>query len=181
MDNDHGITGELREWIEGRVFLGNGWQELLRIADRIDAEYERTMAAAAFIAGVPMTDENMAEHGWVKLPKDADGVPIRIGDKVEWIRYKDDDPTIVRTVSAVGVGVFFAWSDEQGRYAQYEARAYRHHKQPTVEDVLRGVITLCYNTWKEESPFHFCDVDDVMKSGNIAEYAAKLRLAGDEQ
>lgn len=48
--------------------------ELKRIADRIDAEHERAMAAAALITGVPITDENMAEHGWVKLPVDADGV-----------------------------------------------------------------------------------------------------------
>jgi len=51
--------------------------------------------------------------------------------------------------------------------------------EPTVEDVLRGVVTLCHNTWKKGSAFEFYDVDDVMKSGNIAEYAAKLRLAGD--
>lgn len=45
----------------------------------------------------------------------------------------------------------------------------------TVEDVLREVVTLCHNTWKEESTFHFYDVDDVMKSGNIAEYADEIR------
>lgn len=53
--------------------------------------------------------------------------------------------------------------------------------KPNVEDVLRGVVTLCHNTWKEESAFHFYGVDDVMESGNIADFAAKLRLAGDAE
>lgn len=30
-----------------------------------------------------MTDESMAESGWVKLPVDADGAPIHISDKLD--------------------------------------------------------------------------------------------------
>ena len=81
------------------------------------------------------------DTGWIRLPKDEDGEYIHIGDVMEWVHYEYDDPTIVRTVSGIGNGVFFAWSDEQGRYAQYEAPAYRHHHAPTVEDVLREFVT----------------------------------------
>ena len=119
-----------------------------------------------------LTDEQQRfidEH-YQLLPVDADGETIHVGDVMEWVRYKDDDPTIVRTVSGIGNGVFFAWSDEQGRYAQYEARAYRHYHAPTVEDVLRE-----FGDWYAHTKGG-CDED-----GIIAEYAAKLRLAEEEE
>jgi len=81
------------------------------------------------------------ESHYVMLPKDADGVPIHVGDVMEWVRYKDDDPTIVRTVSGIGNSVFFAWSDEQGRYAQYEAYAYRHHHADSWERIIEDART----------------------------------------
>ena len=81
------------------------------------------------------------ESHYVMLPKDADGEPIHIGDRMDWVRYKDDDPTIVRTVSGIGNGVFFAWSDEQGRYAQYEAYAYRHHHADSWERIIEDART----------------------------------------
>ena len=117
------------------------------------------------------TDEQQRfidEH-YQLLPKDADGEYIHVGDVMEWVRYKDGDPTIVRTVSGIGNGVFFAWSDEQGRYAQYEAHAYRHHHTPTVEDVLTefGI------DWEHES-----DCED--RAALLKEYASKLRLAEGE-
>jgi len=157
------ITDELREWFKDRLFMGNGYAELTAIADRIDAEHES------------VCHDYQREHDdwvyirdtcWVELPKDADNVPVSIGDRMEWVRYKDDDPTIVRTVSGIGNGVFFAWSDEQGRYAQYEAHAYRHHHAPTVEDVLTefGI------DWEHES-----DCED--RAALLKEYASKLKLA----
>lgn len=125
-------------------------------------------------------EDAMAEHGWVRLPKDADGEVIHVGDVMEWVRYKDDDPTIVRTVSGIGNGVFFAWSDEQGRYAQYEAHAYRHHHAPTVEDVLRDMhakldeVTALYVGEAIDS-----DERDSDEARIFAEYAAKLQLRED--
>jgi hypothetical protein len=43
--------------------------------------------------------------------------------------------------------------------------------------VLRDVVTLCHNTWKEGSGCRFYDVDDVMNSGNIADIADRIREA----
>ena len=90
---------------------------------------------------------------------------------MEWVRYKDGDPTIVRTVSGIGNGVFFAWSDEQGRYAQYEAHAYRHYHEPTVEDVLREFANEVY-----------ADADNEIRDRDFlcAKYAKRLRLAEGE-
>lgn len=82
------ITDELRECIATAV-----WQyendvktayipkdKLTAIADRIDERHERGMADAEL--GASPTEEQMAELGWVKLPVDADGVPIHVGDSV---------------------------------------------------------------------------------------------------
>ena len=74
------ITDELREW-------GSRWEDIValeieEIANRIDAEHERMFLDLT--SGMePMDAEHMAEHGWVKLPVDADGVPWRIGDRIE--------------------------------------------------------------------------------------------------
>jgi len=103
------------------------------------------------------------------LPKDADGKPIHVGDVMEWVSDDEDYKPVIRTVDAVGKQAFFAWSKESGRYAQYEARAYRHYHAPTVEDVLRefGI------DWEHES-----DCED--RAALLKEYAAKLRLAGEK-
>lgn len=50
------------------------------IADHIDAEHERAMADAE-LAAAP-TEAQLEEWGYVELPKDAEGVPIHIGDTI---------------------------------------------------------------------------------------------------
>lgn len=152
------ITNELREWFKDRLFMGNGYAELTAIADRIDAEHERMLG-----------DWDYWESTHVELPKDADGEYIHVEDRMEWVRYKDGDPTIVRTVSGIGNGVFFAWSDEQGRYAQYEAHAYRHCHAPTVEDVLREFA----DGWNFAEGIGKAD-------SYIKNFAAKLRLVKED-
>ena len=187
------ITTELREWASVEVPYKYGHQ-LNAIADRIDAEYERAMAAAAFIAGVPITDENMAEHGLMRLPVDGEAPCKQLG---EWIEKRglitgplDHDGELWHKgdMSASPWGVIEGIVYENGKWfirghdtsaPWLLADSLLHYHAPTVEDVLRGVVTLCHNTWKEGSAFEFYDVDDVMKSGNIADFAAKLRLAED--
>lgn len=157
------ITDELREWSKDRFFMGNGWQEIRDIADRIDREHRTAMEKVAAEAdALPMTDESMAEHGWVRLPLDADGVPIRVGDVMEW-------PTTGETFEVVGIGdgtVFYVdgGCDECADWTGASTK--RHHHTPTVEDVLREFA---------DEVQRCCDTEDT-----IAEYAAKLRLAGDE-
>ena len=158
MDNDHGITGELRKWFKDRIFMANGWQEIRAIADRIDAEYERTMAAAALIAGVPMTDENMAEHGWVKLPVDAEGKPWNIGD------FTESGQLVYKMYLDVHGWSFY------GLVNDIDPSIHRHYHKPTVEDVLRELVdewVMASSTEDEEAA--------------IAECAKKLQLRGDEQ
>ena len=175
------ITTELREWardntVQGVVLTTHPAQHpvhgtlesLLAIADRIDAEHEK--AAAGCIHYDPERHycavHGDTENGWVRLPVDADGVPIHVGDVMEWCD-PDGEVTVTCEVDAVGVECFFAWDGANGRYAQKCANAYRHHHPPTVEDVLDEFVARWMDTHHDDLP--------ALK----AEYAAKLRLAGD--
>jgi len=166
------------------------------MCDNIDAEHQKAMSRAGQLLADAEKDRDYNYANWQECKQkvlqgnitfgelnaeierlkdelahcvDADNVPVCIGDRMEWVRYKDGDPTIVRTVSGIGNGVFFAWSDEQGRYAQYEAHAYRHHHAPTVEDVLREML----DAWGELP-------SNVTNEAIIAEYAKRLTLAEGE-
>ena len=147
--------------------LQRHWQKEL---DRLKAERD-SMAAAL--------DAAQGEHAYapeshyMMLPKDADGVPIHVGDVLT------DDECIFK-VFELAVFNDGSWRIHNVNGNSWEACDVTHYHDPTVKDVLREVVTLCHNTWKKESAFHFYDVDDVMESGNIAEYAAKLRLAGEK-
>ena len=70
------------------------------------------------------------EHGLVRLPTDADGEPIHIGDVMEWC---DSGETL--TVEGIGSDVLFYIDGENAEWTA--ARNKRHHHEPTVEDVLR--------------------------------------------
>lgn len=67
------ITDELREYankaIHRKDYMLGLSHDLMRIADRIDAEH---IHGIVFVADYDK--ETMAEYGWVKLPVDADGV-----------------------------------------------------------------------------------------------------------
>ena len=170
-DGSMSITDELRTEARGfgdYIYTSEQAHRLLAIADRIDAEHE-SACAEAYGNGVMSVPIALDESAWVELPKDADSEYIHIGDRMEWVRYGDDDPTIVRTVIGVGFEAFFAWSDEQGRYAQYEAHAYRHHHVPTVEDVLT------------EFALAVCKDDALtIREGVVEEFAKRLTLADGE-
>lgn len=169
------ITDELRE-IATKTECANGRCEKLyrgdleHIADRIDAEHERQCAESWMRghdawAAIDRSDE-MAEHGWVKLPVDADGVPIHAGDVLT-------DGKHTYTVTSVTFDSFAvtacghsetslnSWPiDQPGKM--------RHHHEPTVEDVLTefGI------DWEHES-----DCED--RAALLKEYATKLQLRED--
>lgn len=86
------ITDELRAWvrhIDVNPHLGYlndaGEQGLLNLADRIDAEHAEACRKAKG-DGIRIVEEAAMEEmrqEWVKLPVDADGAPIHVGDEVE--------------------------------------------------------------------------------------------------
>lgn len=174
------ITDEMREYANRFKNSHDEWSgigdDLTAIADRIDAEHEAKVSywqGASYKDGydegfasaddwLAQHEDAMAEHGWVRLPKDADGVPIHIGDVMEWNR--KPFAALVITITKDG---WEMWDGEHGRAVPVELA--RHHHAPTVEDVLRE-----FGDWYAHTKGG-CDED-----GIIAEYAAKLRLAEED-
>lgn len=156
------ITDELREYArihqpyKSELYNAQCADEITAIADRIDAEHERQL-------GVLYRDMSDAE--WVRLPKDADGVPVRIGDKMETERFG-----VVEVEGFIHNAIAFNVYDPQpARICTVPANQCRHHHAPTVEDVLREfALAVC----KDDALTIRKDVVD--------EYAAKLRLAEGE-
>ena len=155
------ITDELREFAQGCAG-GMGGDALRHIADRIDREHRMAMEKVAAEAdALPMTDESMAEHGWIRLPLDADGVPIRPGDEL----------VIFETGEHIRAYDVELYDDGRWLVGDYETMdsinpdRLRHHHAPTVEDVLREFADAMSNTHPVDVP------------ARIAEFAARLRLA----
>lgn len=167
------ITDELREWANG---FNGPWkrnEETLRaIADRIDEEHKRALAEqqdSLTVGMTPMTDENMAEGGWVRGPLDADGKMWRSGDMsdsnwgvIEGIAYEDGRWLVS------GHDTSAPW---------IPADSIRHYHEPTVEDVLRE-FTDAVLEWAGKSG---TVVEVGTWSDVAAQYVAKLRLANDEK
>ena len=173
------ITDELREWFKDRAFLGYGYAQLTAIADRIDAEHKKACDDAcdngyeADYLGIEKWlvehPQVMEHHGWIRLPKDADGVPIHVGDVMEW----PDGETF--DVIGIGDGVLFYTESERDGPAEWTGAGFtRHHHAPTVEDVLR------------EFAERYLDYEGIPSAGRrgvgealMDEYASKLRLKED--
>ena len=156
------ITDELRTEARGfgdYVYKPEQARRLRIIADRIDAEHERQLEALY---------RDMSDAEYVKLPVDADGVPWHLGDELTMEGEVCD---------VVGIGdktIFYAF----GNGVDWTiAHNNRHHKQPTVEDVL-SEFTDAILEWSGKSG----TVAEVGTWSDVAaEYAAKLRLRGDEE
>lgn len=180
---------ELREFVKTHLYLGAialaGWKESgLDIADRIDAEHQKALdewkaengqmwlkgyseCHAELMEGNETLASDLERCGWVRLPVDAEGEPIHVGDVMEFSEFEIEHP-VTRTVEGIGQGTFFAWCGERG-YQQHDPKRYRHHRPPTVEDVLF------------ESLRHFGAVDERTPDVDewLHEQAKRLRLVGD--
>lgn len=161
------ITDELREYVidaDGMGMTHGHAKSIYAIADRIDAEHETDVSTACRLAA-GLDNDALAKRGYIALPLDADGVPIRIGDVVTcgatvW--------TVTRMkLLGEGWGICCTVYNEYGGSGTnvYPPSDLRHYHAPTVEDVLREFADAMSNT-------HPLDVP-----ARIAEYAAKLRLA----
>ena len=127
---------ESPQYIEGETF------DLMVFADEIEREIEER---------------------YMLLPVDTDGVPIHVGDKLEWCR---------NTIEVVGVDANSVWFEPVNSDQEWKvvfSKHCRHIKPRTVEDVLVRFLSSC----GDDDP-HFYDEE-------IREYADKLReLIGGE-
>lgn len=121
---------------------------LERIADSIDEEHERLSREQyndGYNEGYASADdwdadhaEELTEHGWVELPKDADGKPIRIGDVVIY----DHDGVrkgTPETVKWIAMGETEVHITTDGTSYSMPS-SLRHVERPTVESTLRELV-----------------------------------------
>lgn len=174
----------LRDWLQGRLLLGNGWNELNEIADEIEREGMEERSAAyneGYDAGFASADDwaaqhedAMAEHGWVRLPLDAEGVPIHVGETVTCVLPfgGESKPFVVDRMELGRDGDGNVWSVALDRSTDcWEQPLLLRHHDPTVEDVLREFADIVRKERVELA---------TISEDTIAEFAAKLRLAGED-
>ena len=167
----------LREYVRGNCATENE-RAILRIADAIEREVEDN---ARFRAEAEPFHDRLCEAAearedvtlwgvdYTALPVDAEGVPIHVGDVMEW-----PDCSTAEVVG-VGDGTFFYVEGGEDAAEWSCASDKVHHRAPTVEDVLREFADEVWN--------RYCNGTTASDSGVReleAEYAAKLTLAGDE-
>jgi len=142
------ITDELRKCMKGSTLSSWTVEHLTAIADRIDAEHEKACDDAwnngyeADYLGIEkwLTEhpQAMELHGWVRLPKDADGEYIHMGDRME------NGEMVARIVLTDG-----SWEPTihtaatPNQLHEYYCHDIRHHHHPDtweriIEDALDG-------------------------------------------
>ena len=174
------IADELRklawDYANKELYVAVEADTLFDIANHIDEAHEREVREqydkglndgydVGFASADDWDDDHadaLHKHGWVRLPVDADGEYIRVGDKLDG--YKE---TIVVDEMALQYGSWALVSDD--RRAFHCPEAFTHHK-PTVEDVLDKFAL------EIDDARHIPDADDEYARIR-AEYAAKLREA----
>lgn len=143
------ITDELREWAHARFaggFSDAMEREVDEIADRIDAEH-KAKVDEAYENGkrderADWLDET--DGGYIKLPVDADGVPIRIGDTVKL----GDGTFEVRRLELYDMD---SW-DVLDRFGEPFSPFYMHHVQPdSWERIIQDALTVGWHNgnWNE--------------------------------
>ena len=170
------ITDELREYSKTATASPAVFKELTDIADLIDKRHAKARDKAYDEGVCDGIDADKNAMGYIKLPVDADGVSIRVGDVMEW-------PTTGETFEVVGISantLFYIEHDFDDSAQWTAAYDKRHHHEPTVEDVLREFAekmneNMGMYTGEAIDADEWRDAD----RQTIAEYAAKLRLAGE--
>ena len=157
------ITDELREYAEDWDWLDTGAERaqdrIEAIADRIDAEHERQLEVLY---------RDMSDAEYVKLHKDTGGEYIHEYDKVDWRDHAGTWHENATVVALCNDGCYVMYALD-GMVIHVNKSDIRHHRAPTVEDVLRE---FALKVAGEECM--------TMRTGIVEEYAEKLREVMDE-
>ena len=144
------ITDELREWARRYAYFK---ADVMAIADRIDEQAERE-SEAAWRRGYERGEDEAefedldglrkeVQAEWVPLPRDADGAPIRIGDRVRIGRTEFEAIGFGNvTCDEEAYGVFM--QRESGEYEWFNARCLRHIQPDSWERIIRDAIEQGY-------------------------------------
>ena len=141
----------LREWFDELGYCDDG--TLYKLLDAIEAEVEDERKAkdgqswlrgyaecrAELMEGNEVVAASLEEAGWVRLPLDADGVPIRVGDVMEHGKAHGHVIALMLSNYPKKWGGALHWGIQlEGEKAPTALDAFYHHYHaPTVEDVLR--------------------------------------------
>lgn len=150
------ITDELRKWARGLNTYNRDELQVLAIADRIDVAHEKALSQAYM---------DVSDSEWVRLPKDANGEVIHLGDVVMLPDWPLNHHEVINLVYARDGWAIIS------RHGSIEASEHTVHvkpEKPTVEDVLRE---FAQRVTGRECMTARPDV--------LAEYAAKLQLKED--
>ena len=167
----------LRDHINGILDAIEREVEELRDRDyrngREDAEGAVEFADRLKASATNRADVTLFGVDYTPLPVDADGVPIHVGDVMEWPDHSTAE------VVGIGDGTFFYVEDGEDAAEWSCASDNIHHHAPTVEDVLREFAHVGIRIAAKHG-IKAGEIDFYADEEAIAEYAAKLRLAGDE-
>ena len=108
--------------------------------------------------------EREVEERYIELPKDADGKPIHVGDRLCGWALEGKPVITVHHITSYEDG----WRVSDKPAHEGTPNLYRHYKPPTVEDVLNELCTKAFHSREMGSNGSYRDV--------IAEYTAKLQL-----
>ena len=143
-----------------------------KISDELRKKAKRVRNSRVSTYRSPSEYERLADRidqEMVELPRDRDGVPIHVGDVLT-----DGEYTFrVDELAAFGDG---SWSIRNEDGNAWAACDVTHHHAPTVEDVLREFTDEVWNRCCEGATASDSGIDEL-----VAEYAAKLRLAGEDE
>lgn len=162
------ITDELREWFKDRLFMGNGYAEITAIADRIDERYAEGVQLA-WADGIARAEGDLKafEATHVKLPVDADGVPIHVGDRMAFEDGEEFD------VIGISDSTLFFMVDDFADTAEWTQAGNKHHVQPdSWERIIQDAIA---------EGFERTDVSVPCEVGNAELVERCKRLAGDAE
>lgn len=182
MSDNTPITGELRSRAARKLaswkITREEYDEVEHLCDAIDAIHaslERENASLKAELDRVLGEQD--RDGWVELPKDADGEHVHVGDVLtDDAEFKSEGKVMRLMLEDDGWMAGFG----RGGWTKPSIHEWHHYHAPTVEDVLREmhakldeVIALYVGEAIDSSE------RDRDEARIFAEYAAKLRLAGE--
>ena len=115
----------------------------------------------------------------IELPKDADDEYIHIGDSMECLLDGAKTVLLVGYMTYRSDGWHIALTIEESyRFQSYAPKELHHYHEPTVEDTLREFAHVGIRIGAKDG-IKAGEIDFYADEEAIAEYAPKLRLAGD--
>lgn len=149
------ITKELREYADIWNTDRAASMAINSIANHIDAAHERELREEhtkgyndGFDEGFASADDwdvdhadELAEHGWAMLPRDADGVPIHVGDVLTDGKHTYTVTSIA--FNSCNVVVYGCTETNKNEWPIDQTSKMHHVEHVTVEDVLREFALAC--------------------------------------